>query len=146
MEVVGRFGWPGEWKTKKMKRFVALQGCVAVFSAFLLGPFTHVHQPVDHHDHAISEEATIVHSHVSFDAPELAESSESTISRPRNATTRQISAFDFQKASAAQHAPLIAVFRRVPELVVQDFAPEVPDAVAHAPPQLNCIGLRSPPA
>lgn len=129
-----------------MKRFVAIQGCLAVFSAFLLGPFTHVHQPAGHSHQAISEETTIVHSHVSYDAPEVAESNETRISRSRSGTTHQISVFDFQKANTAQHPPLIAFFLRVPELAVQHFVPEVPDAVAHAPPQLNCIGLRSPPA
>ncbi len=126
-----------------MNRFVAIQGCIAVL---LLGPFTHVHHSVGHDGHAVGEETTIVHSHVSFDAAETTESSKTTVVRPRSSATNQISIFDFQKVHAAQQPLLLAFVLHVPALVVRDFQSNAPDPVAHAPPQFACFGLRSPPA
>ncbi len=129
-----------------MKRFFAIQGCIAVFSAFFLGPFTHVHDAASHDDHTGNERSTIVHSHISFDAPEIEESSQTTIRQPRSGGERQLTIFDFQKQSPAPQPSLVTFAFYVPELMVQDFVPDVPEPVAHAPPRVACFGLRSPPA
>jgi hypothetical protein len=129
-----------------MKRFFAIQGCIAVFSAFLLGPFTHMHESTGHHDHTGEERSAVVHSHISFDAPDFVEFSQTTVRQPRNGGERQITIFHFQKASPAPQPSLMTFALHVSELIVRDFLPEIPDPVAHGPPQVACFGLRSPPA
>jgi hypothetical protein len=129
-----------------MKRFFAIQGCIAVFSAFLLGPFTHVHDASSDDDHAGNERSAIVHSHISFDSPEIRYSSQTSIRQPRRGSEHQLTIFDFQKPSSAPQPSLLPFALYVPELIVQDFVPEVPEPVAHAPPRVACFGLRSPPA
>jgi hypothetical protein len=128
-----------------MSRFVAIHGCVAVLSAFLLGPFTHVHQSADH-DADGGEEMPIVHSHVSFDAFETHESYGRSVGRAGHGEGHEISVFDFQKANRAQTPQPVAVFFHLPGLEVQGSTPEMPEAVAHAPPSVDSFGLRSPPA
>ncbi len=129
-----------------MKRFAAIQGCIAVVSAFLLGPFTHVHRVVGYDDHTGEEQSALVHSHMSVDAADIAESSQTTLRQPRKGGERQLTVFDFQKENPAPHPSLVIFALYVPELIVNDFAPEVPDPAAHAPPRVDCSGLRSPPA
>lgn len=128
-----------------MKRFIAIHGCVAVLSAFLLGPFTHVHQSGGH-DPGAGEEVAIVHSHVSFDVAELRGSHGTSVGRVRHGESHEISIFDFQKADRA-HAPQpVAIFLHLPESTVQGPTPQMPEAVAHGPPAVDSFGLRSPPA
>jgi hypothetical protein len=129
-----------------MNRFFAIPGCVAVFSAFLLGPYTHLHDTVGHDDHAGEERSAIVHSHISFDAPDIVESGQTTVRQPRHGGERQLTIFDFQKQSPAPQPALVSFALYVPERVVLDFVPEIPDPVAHGPPRAACFGLRSPPA
>lgn len=128
-----------------MSRFVAICGCVAVVSAFLLGPFTHVHQS-DGHDADGGNEVAIVHSHISIDALETQESQGTTVGRGRHAEGHEVSVFDFQKANSAPTPRPVAVFFDLPQFTVQGSTPEMPEAVAHAPPGFDCSGLRSPPA
>ena len=128
-----------------MSRFVAICGGVAVVSAFLLGPFTHVHQS-DGHDADGGNEVAIVHSHISIDGLETQESHEPSVGRARDGKGHEVSVFDFQKANSAQTPRPVAAFFHLPQLAVQDSTPEMPEAVAHAPPGFDCSGLRSPPA
>ncbi len=128
-----------------MNRFFAIQGCIAVFSAFLLGPFTHVHESVGH-DHPGEERSAIVHSHISFDAPDIVESSRTTVRQPRHGSEHQLAIFHFQEQSPAPQPSLVTFALRVFEPIVRDFCPEIPDPVAHAPPWGASFGLRSPPA
>jgi hypothetical protein len=130
----------------RMKRFFGIQGCIAVFSAFLLGPFTHVHEAVGHDDHGGEERSAVVHSHISFDAPDIVESGQTTVRQPRNGGERQLTIFHFQKQSPAPRPSLVTFALHVSELMVRDFLPAIPDPVAHAPPGVACFGLRSPPA
>jgi len=130
-----------------MKRFFAIQGCIAVFSAFLLVPFPHIHEVAGHHDHTGEEGSATVHSHISFDTPDIiVESSQTSVRQPRHGGERQLTIFDFQKQSLAPQRALVTFAFYVPELIVRDFVPDVPEPVAHAPPRLACFGLRSPPA
>ena len=129
-----------------MKRFFAIQGCIGVFSAFLLGPFTHVHDASSHEDHAGNEHSAIVHSHISFDAPEIEDSSQTIIRQPRRGGEHQLTIFDFQKPNPAPQLSLLTFAFYMPELMAQDFVPDVPEPVAHGPPRASCFGLRSPPA
>src|SRR6266581_9781810 len=81
----------------RMKRFFAIQGCIAVFWAFLLGPFTHMHELAGHDDYSGEDGSAIVHSHISFDAPDIVDSSQTYVRQPRHGRERQLAIFDFQK-------------------------------------------------
>jgi len=133
-------------KIRTMNRVTAILGCIAVFSAFLLGPFMHMHESVGHDHTAGEERSAIVHSHISFDAPELVDYSRPTLRHPRGGTTRQLSVFNFQKVSPAPQPRLLTVTLWAPVLIVCEFLADVPDQVAHAPPRVDCSGPRPPPA
>ncbi len=124
-------GWGYKRKTREMNRVIAILGCVAVLSAFLLGPFTHIHH-VDDLDSGGSEEAAFVHSHISFDNVAPPDSQGTTVSRPGHSDSHEISVFDLQKASAAQQPLLVAFSFEVPELAVE----------AHLPPCLRLWRMR----
>jgi len=129
-----------------MKRFFAIQGCIAVFWAFLLGPFTHMHEGVGHDDNTGEERSALVHSHISFEAPDIVDSSQTSVRQPRHGGERQLAIFDFQKQSPTPQPSPMTYALHIFELTVRDFLPEIPDPVAHAPPRMACFGLRSPPA
>ena len=116
-----------------------------MFSAFLVGPFTHVHDTAGHDDHIGGEQSAFVHSHISFYAPEIEESTQTTVRQSRDGGEHQLSIFDFQKQSPPRQSSLTTSAVPVPELLVRDFHPDDPEPVAHAPPRLACFGLRSPP-
>ena len=130
----------------RMKRFFAIQGCIAVFWAFLLGPFTHMHEGVGHDDNTGEERSALVHSHISFEAPDIVDSSQTSVRQPRHGGERQLAIFDFQKQSPTPQPSPMTYALHIFELTVRDFLPEIPDPVAHAPPRMACFGLRSPPA
>ncbi len=129
-----------------MKRFFAIQGCIAVFSAFLVGPFIHMHETAGHDDHIGEERSTIVHSHISFEPPDIANSGQTSVRQPRHGRERQLAIFDFQKQSPVLQPSLMTYALHIVELTVRDFLLEIPDPVAHAPPRTACSGLRCPPA
>jgi hypothetical protein len=129
-----------------MNRFLAIPGCIAVLSAFLLGPYTHLHDAVGHDDHAGEERPAVVHSHISFEAPDIVESDQTTVRQSRHSGERQLTIFDFQKQSPSQQPVLVSFALYVPERVVVNSVPDIPDPVAHGPLRVDCFGLRSPPA
>lgn len=133
-------------KIRTMNRVTAILGCISVFSAFLLGPFMHMHESVGHDHTAGEERPATVHSHISFDAPELVDYRLPILRHPRSGTTRQLSVFNFQKVSPAPQPRLITVTLWAPVLIVCEFLADVPDQVAHAPPRVDCSGPRPPPA
>ncbi len=130
----------------RMKRFFAIQGCIAVFWAFLLGPFTHMHELAGHDDYSGEDGSAIVHSHISFDAPDIVDSSQTYVRQPWHGRERQLAIFDFQKQNPVLQPSLMTYVLHIFELTVRDYLPEIPDPVAHAPPRMACFGLRSPPA
>ena len=117
-----------------------------MFLAFLLGPFTHMHEGIGHDHNTGEERSAIVHSHISFEAPDIVGSSQTSVRQPRHGRERQLAIFDFQKQSPVLQPSLMTYALHISELTVRDFLPEIPDPVAHAPPRMACFGLRSPPA
>jgi hypothetical protein len=100
----------------------------------------------DGHDADGGNEVAIVHSHISIDALETQESHETSVGRARHGEGHEVSVFDFQKANGAPAPRPVTVFFHLPQLTVQGPTPEMPEAVAHAPPGFDCSGPRSPPA
>ena len=131
-----------------MKRFAAIQGCVAVLLAFLLAPFVHLHASRGYDRNGIpSDEAAVVHSHTSLHVDEAAPDGETVVRSRHSGQAQQLSIFDFRQANSGPQPALISLGVSVAlELRVCQHVSDAPSAVAHAPPVVHCSGLRSPPA
>ena len=90
-----------------------------------------------HDDHIGGEQSAFVHSHISFYAPEIEESTQTTVRQSRDGGEHQLSIFDFQKQSPPRQSSLTTSAVPVPELLVRDFHPDDPEPVDYQHWEIN---------